>query len=315
MPGTRRSVAVGSVVALVFAGLLPRATAAGAGVSTQAAPGTVRAGVGVVDATWHVGASAGQYAGRIVDPETGEPDDEPAHNVDPYGHQTTRSPSYGIQSRNSVRALVVEGSDGARIALVKNDLYIPQDLLNTRVAQIVFEHELLSPAAEDTGINEANLTIGVSHNHSSPYYSSPSWGVMLFQDVFDIRFFEYMAERMARAVIEASANMVPVRMGASVVGYGATQRHSFGPSIADDGTPAGYPYRNNDNTITVLRFDDMTDPSDPAPLVNFVAFGQHPESLSGNNLITGDWIAPAERMADIDTGAVNHFMQNNTGTA
>ncbi|HEV2813434.1 MAG TPA: hypothetical protein VGW10_09305, partial [Solirubrobacteraceae bacterium] len=55
------------------------------------APATaeIRAGVGVVDASWHVGAAAGQYAS-----ERWEGDE-----MDPHLHQFRRSPSHGIQSR------------------------------------------------------------------------------------------------------------------------------------------------------------------------------------------------------------------------
>jgi hypothetical protein len=277
------------------------------------------AGVGVVDATWHVGASAGQYASKIY-----EGGDEPQHNIDPYGHSTPKNaPSYGIQSRNSARALLIEGANGERVALVKNDLYIPQDLLNTRAAQILEEYDLQAeagicpteyPDCQPTRIDHSNLTIGVSHSHSSPYYSSPSWGLALFQDVFDIRFFEYLAERMALSVIEAANNMEPVRMGAATVFFDGTQKHSFGPALADDGSPAGYPHTENDKTISVMRFDRLTEDG-PEPLANFVTLGEHPEFLEGNNLITGEYIAPMERMADSETGATTVFVQNNTGSA
>ena len=50
------------------------------------------------------------------------------------------------------------------------------------------------------GITRANLTIAVTHDHSSPYYSSTSWGAWAFQDVYDVRFFDYYAKRMAEAV-------------------------------------------------------------------------------------------------------------------
>lgn len=273
----------------------------------------------MVDATWHVGASAGQYASKIY-----EGGDEPQHNMDPYGLSTPKNaPSYGIQSRNSARALLIQGSNGERVALVKNDLYIPQDLLNTRAAQILEEYDVQAdagicpaqyPDCAPTGIDHSNLTIGVSHSHSSPYYSSPSWGLALFQDVFDIRFFEYLAERMALAVIEAANNMEPVRMGAATVFFDGTQKHSFGPAVADDGSPAGYPHTENDKTISVMRFDQLTDRG-PKPLANFVTLGEHPEFLEGNNLITGEYIAAMERMADSETGATTVFVQNNTGSA
>src|SRR5205807_6317972 len=95
----------------------------------------VKAGVGVIDATWHVGASAGQYATDRFNPT------DPTssfligdHGQDPDITSILKVPSYGIQSRDDVRALVVEGVNGHRMAFVKDDLYIPQDLLDQRVA-------------------------------------------------------------------------------------------------------------------------------------------------------------------------------------
>jgi hypothetical protein len=279
----------------------------------------VKAGVAVVDATWHAGASAGQYATDRMDPT--DPNTNAVvgeHDVDPNILSVHRVPSYGIQSRDDVRALVVEGLDGTRMALVKDDLYIPQDLLNQRVSTILKDRDQqirlgLLPGTP-TGISDENMMIAVTHSHSSPYYSSPSWGVWVFQDVFDLRFFEFMAQRLADAVVQASDHMVPVRMGAETLPFDFTQRHSFGPAVADDGTPAGYPQRDNDLTISVLRFDDISDRNHPKPLANFMTLGQHPEMLEGNNLITGEFVVNVERMADAATGAVTVFAQNDTGS-
>ena len=80
---------------------------------------------------------------------------------------------------------MVEGADGKRIALVKNDLYIPQDLLWRRTAQILEQG--------NSGIGHNNLTMAVTHDHSSPYYSSLGAGAWTFQDVFDVRFYNYGA--------------------------------------------------------------------------------------------------------------------------
>jgi hypothetical protein len=266
-----------------------------------AAAGDIRAGVGVVDASWHVGASAGQYAsdGTFVSPEEG--------NYDPTVHSYRRAASYGIQSRMQARALVID-SGGGRLAIVKNDQYIPQDLLWRRTAQILEQDGT-------SGIGRQNLTMAVTHDHSSPMYSSSSWGVWAFQDVFDIRYYEYYAQRMAAAVEQAAANLKPVRVGASVSSFDKTHRHSFGPAIADDGTPAGYPNSDADHDLTVVRFDDMSDPANPEPLANLVTFSLHPEFLEGNDLISADYIAPLERMVDDDTGATTIYMQNAVGTA
>ncbi len=262
----------------------------------------VRAGTASVDASWHVGASAGQYAsdGTFVDPASG--------NYDPTVHSYRRAASYGIQSRLKARAIVVEGADGHRVAIVKNDLYIPQDLVWRRATQILEQEG-------DCGITEQTLTVVSSHNHSSPFYSSTAWGAWAFQDIFDVRFFEYMAERMALAVESACDELVPVRMGAASGAFDKTHRHSFGPQIADDGTPAGYPFSDTDKNLAVIRFDDVSNPQDPKPLANLVSWSGHPEFLNGNDLISADYIAPLERMVDRDSGATTIFMQRSVGTA
>jgi neutral/alkaline ceramidase-like enzyme len=293
--GTARARAAGGLAALAL--VLCALFAA----PQVAAAAQVKAGAAVVDASWHVGASAGQYA------SDGTPLD-PLHDNDPTTHSTRRAPSYGIQSRLQARALVVEGPDGKRAALVKNDLYIPQDLLYRRIAQIL-------ESKPDLRIGRHNLTMTISHDHSSPYYSSPSWGVWAFQDVFDVRFFDYYAKQQAAAVEKAARHLVPVRVGASLNYFNKAHRHSFGGAVADDGTPAGYPKDDTDHDITVIRFDDISDRAHPRPLATLVNFGVHPEDLNGNDLISGDFVAPLQRIIDRTTGGVTIFNQNAVGTS
>src|SRR5438067_12937835 len=92
--------------------------AALAGPAQAATP--VMAGVGVVDGTYHVGSSAGQYASTR---------DGGYGDVDPHAQQVKNQASYGVQSRESVRALVIRGGGGKIVALVSDDHYIPQDAL------------------------------------------------------------------------------------------------------------------------------------------------------------------------------------------
>jgi hypothetical protein len=264
---------------------------------------TVRAGAAAVDATWHVGASAGQYAsdGTFgVDPDAG--------TYNPTTESIRRAPSYGVQSRLQVRAIVVEGANGQRFAIAKTDQYIPQDLLYRRAAQLLEEQG-------DCGITAQTLTMTATHDHSSPMYSSTSWGVWAFQDVFDIRMYDYLSHRIFAAVEKACDQLVPVRVGAAVGQFDKTHRHSYGPAIGDDGTPAGYPYSNTDHDLSVVRFDDISDPSHPKPVATIVNFSGHPEMLEGNDLISADYIAPAQRMIDRATGGVTIWTQGAVGTA
>ncbi len=97
--------------------------------------------------------------------------------------------------------------------------------------------------------------------------------------------------------------------------FDKTHRHSYGPAVADDGTPAGYPQDDTDHDLTVVRFDDVTDPANPRPLANLVNFSLHPEFLNGNDLISADYVAPLQRMVDRATGGLTVFTQNAVGTA
>jgi hypothetical protein len=255
------------------------------------------AGVSVVDATWHVGASAGQF--------TDDTGPTGADGMDPHGHSTKKRISDGVALRTSTRALVMEDTEGDRVAIVSTDLYLPQDFLTRRVTTLV----------QQKGLNVDALAVTASHNHNTPYYSTPGWGTAIFQDVFDVRFYEYMAQRMALAVERASKTMVPVRMGGTTRTFDAIQAHTYGPKVGDDGTPAGQPYSHTTRQLSVVRLDDMSNPKKPQPLANWVVFGVHPEWTWGYDLINGDITHAAARMVDRELGTLSVFSQRETGTS
>lgn len=274
--------------------------------AVSAAPGpepTLRAGVATVDATWHVGASSGQYSGIRA------PHEEIGGEVDPHGHHVTKARSYGVHSRLTIRALVVEGTDGQRVALVKSDNYLAQDLLLRRVGQLLDQG--------DAGVRYAEILHAASHNHSSPYYATPAWGVWLFQDVMDLRMFEYQARAMAQAIEEAAADLAPARMGATTVQHELYKGNITGPQTAHDGSPAGFPRDYGDHDLTLLRFDRWAPDTASGwePLAVWMTFGQHPESLDSYDLITADFLAPLERYVERATGATLLFSQGDVGSA
>ena len=262
----------------------------------------VRAGVGSADATWNVGAGAGQYAEKDPNAAALVTGDE----IDPASNGTTQRRSYGVQSRLTYRSLVVEGNNGERIALVKSDSYLAQDMLTRRAAQILAEG--------DSGVTFENILLQASHNHSSPYYTTPGWGVWIFQDAYDARAFEYHARQMALSIERAAADLRPARMGATTVQHTIYKGNIVGGAIADDGTPAGYPQDHQDAGMTVLRFDDVSGPR-PEPMAAYVNFGQHPESNDPYDLISGDFLAPLERFVQRDLGVPMIFSQADVGSA
>ncbi|MFP5308007.1 MAG: hypothetical protein ACLGIR_00320 [Actinomycetes bacterium] len=295
----RRVLASLSSAALV-AGLLAAAPPAD-DAPVLAAPST-RAGVAVVDATWNVGAAAGQYA-AFRDPSAPLTGGE----VDPHAHATLKRASYGVQSRLTIRAIVVEDAEGDAVALVKSDNYLAQDLLLRRVGQHL--------EAAGSRIADDDILHAASHNHSSPYYATAAAGVWLFQDVIDLRMFEYQARRMAQAILEAEASMVPVRVGGTKVTHDVYKGNIMRQQRADDGSPTGYPSDHGDLDLSVLRFDALDGAGGWTPLATWMTWGQHPESLDSHDLVTADFLAPLERMVERDTGAPLLFSQGDVGSA
>src|SRR5256714_14865776 len=256
----------------------------------------VQAGVAVLDGTYHVGNSAGQYASTR---------DGGYGDYDPHMQQVKNQASYGVQSRESVRAVVVRGADGKVVAEVSDALYLRQYALWRSTA--LFASQMTGGA-----INEGNLTLSVTHNHSSPSYSSFDWGVWTFQDVFDFRFFDYYAKQNAAALKKAYDDMHPVRVSATVSYFDKFQRNPMGPGQADDGSPDGFPQPYTDHDLTVVRFDRVGGRGGPKALATLVNIGQHPEDLMGYNLISGEYPAEMERIVDRVTGGTTIFPPNPT---
>jgi hypothetical protein len=263
----------------------------------------VRAGVGVVDMTPDVGYCAGQYC-ATTDIFSGLA----GGDIDPYLTHKLKQSSYGVQSRLSARAIVIEGSNGKRIALLKSDNYLAQDMLIRRVGQILDQGK--------SGIGYEQILYHVSHNHSAAYSSTPAVGVAVFEDAFDPRFFENQARRLAAAIEIAASKLRPARMGATVVQHRIYKGNIVRPQVADDGTPAGYPLEYNDHGLTVIRFDEVDGSGNfLKPIAVWMNWGEHPESLDGYGLHSADYLGPLERWVEREAGAPLLFSQGDVGSS
>ena len=307
---TSRPTPIGEPFAQVIRSPLRPVVVAQPNTAAEATDGQLRGGVSRVDGSWHIGAAAGQYAS--ASPPGFAPGEQ--GGTDRGLHSSIKRPSYGMESRNWFRAMVLEDGDGRRWALVSNDLYIPQDLINRRVAAILAERDLLAPVTGDpvTGITEENLTISVSHSHTSPFYSSSAPGVWVFEDVFDVRFFEWAAQRMADAVADAVADMRPVQLGAAQIDVTTTKRNPEGPSTGFAGEPAAYSDADTDSVMSVVRVDDVSG-AEPELLANWFVWGRHPEDIDGNDLQSAEWVNAAYRFVDRELGGTTLFSQSDTG--
>lgn len=259
--------------------------------------------------TWHTGSGQGQYGTEGNGLTSGE--------FDPFHHQTKMVPTDGIQSRLFAKAIVVKGADGQKIAYAKTELYLQQDLLTRRVAELVSGAD---PTVEDyvvAGLDGSRIMLGATHNHSAPEYVSGAWGVWLFTDTFDFRAFETTARKVAQAIKQADQALQPAKIGASVTRFDDVQQNILGPSVADDGTPAGFPRDHFDDQLSVIRIDSIDDD----PIAAWVNLGMHPESTETVDLISGDFVAMTERLVErgmgrdpgSDTGPVVVWSQGSVG--
>lgn len=263
--------------------------------------GRVFAGVGVVDMTPDLGYSSGQHGtdgNSLIDGLTGG-------GMDPYLTGKKKEAALGVQSRVTGRAIVIEGSNGKRIALLKSDNYLAQDYLVRRVVQLLEE--------QGSSIGYDQILHGVTHDHSSPYYASPAAGIWLFQDIFDPRFMEFQARRLAQAILLAEKDLRPARLGATTVRHKVYKGNVTRPQRADDGTPAGYPREYGDLGMVVMRIE--TDEAQPRPIAVWVNWGQHPEGLGEHNLQTADYVGHLERFVEREIGAPLVFSQGDVGSA
>ena len=297
----RRVLALAVSAALIAAPFVSTPTPARAAAKSADLGGTIKAGYGIADATWHVGAGAGQYASKSPqDPLTGLG----GGDLDPHNHSLSQKDSYGVQSRLSFRTVIVEDAEGDQVAFVKSDNYLAQDALLRRAGQILAE--------QGSGITYDEMMHMASHNHFSPYYSSPSWGVWLFQDAFDIRAFEYQARALAQSVRDAELALQPARMGATEVDHYLFKGMVARRQLTDDGTPGGYPLDFGDFGLPIVRFEAL---DDGAPIAALINWGMHPEGLAADNLITAEFVAPLERFVERATGAPLVFGQGDVGSA
>src|ERR671917_296823 len=71
---------------------------------------------------------------------------------------------------------------------------------------------------------------------------------------------------IAQAIMNAETAMKPARMGATTVEHKLFKGMIQRKGTADDGTPRGYPDDFGDFGLSIIRFDDMSNPSAPKPL-------------------------------------------------
>jgi neutral ceramidase len=144
------------------------------------------------------------------------------------GHSKVGQTSRGYWTRLHARAFVFEDAAGHTVVLVSCDLWSMPAGLVDRVAEILL-------IREDTHhIDRDQLILAATHTHHSPGNFSTSAFYNAFASPavgFDDRLFEFLAQRIAQAVVEAVRARRPATLAYTVAPLGDVTRNRSLPAF------------------------------------------------------------------------------------
>lgn len=177
----------------------------------------------------------------------------------------------GVHDRMAARALVI--SDGAtKLALVMVDAI---GVSNRRINTI---RDLASAA---TGISPQNILVGATHTHSAPDMQGLWCGV-------SSTYKAYFDAQVARAVIQADANLQPATLRTNTIQLNGLQSNRRGWGFSD-------------TDLSVLQAVDVGG----VPIATLVEFAAHATFLGyDNTLIARDWPGATQDQIEARGGGI-----------
>ncbi|RMG13759.1 MAG: hypothetical protein D6731_11545 [Planctomycetota bacterium] len=250
-----------AAVPVVGAG--PPLAASGGTVPTSAPPppavaSPYRAGVATADITPPVGVPLAGYGGggrRRLFPD-----------LDPTNYHTFLVPSRGVRDRLEAKALVLaNGSEEVCILTL--------DAIATDAELVAEAHR--RARARGFGLPLEKVLACSSHTHSGPgALTRRMFWELLAADLYVPRVADFVAERIADALVAAERNLQPARVGvgtAQVVGATRNRRAADSPALDPDSV---------DPELLVIRVDR----ADGSPLATVWNFAIHGTYFDSHNL-------------------------------
>ena len=204
---------------------------------------------------------------------------EPGGAMCGYGDRENR-PSEGIHDRLSCRCLFFQW-EAQRIALVSCDMLVITPELREAVLERI------------AGANADHVMLAATHTHSGPGGYKKGWLIeRLVMGTYSEAMFDFLADRIAEAVLSASRHLRPAS-----VGFGAGEASELIRNRRHEGGPT-------DSEVGLLRVDGR----DGTPMALAVNFAAHPTVLSPENLhYSGDYAGLTAQRLEEATGATVLF--------
>lgn len=206
------------------------------------------------------------------------------------GYAARNKTSEGIHDPLFLTAIVFD-DETTRLAMVSADLCFVPLAVKEKIAPKVQKGASISPE---------NLIIAATHTHSGPVTSG---------DKADAEWLKSLAETILRAVNEAAANMVSVKLrvgtGTSDVGVNRRERRPDG-TIALGHNEDGFV----DRQVGVIRIEGEAG----EPFATLINYGCHGTVLGGGNyLISADYMGAAVRRVQGEVGGIVTFFNGAPG--
>jgi len=212
----------------------------------------------------------------------------PPPGISKAGYSMMAHKGEGVRNRLHARAVYLRDSRGNAVALVQCDLLSGSRLLHHRVA------ELIAPV---TDVSARGLMLSGTHTHSAPgnYFSSNFYNSFASgKSGFDHDLFEFLANKIAHAVVDACRNRRPAKIATGTTEiYGMTRNRSIEPYLAnfeDSGRDVSRdPLKAVNPVLTMVRIDLMDDEGNYRPAGAFSSFSIHPTVVPyWNDFYTAD---------------------------
>ena len=215
------------------------------------------------------------------------------------GHSLYASFGVGFRNKLMARVAYIKPKKGRPVALVQCDLISGSRIVHHKVAELI---------ADKTDIDSAGLVITATHTHSGPgnYVGNNFYNDLISNAKgFIEKYFVFICEQIAVAVIEAYDNRKPARVATGTTTVeNVTKNRSLPAYLLNENIQKQKTSPNEFDAVNphlhMIRIDCQDDQGAYVPIGTFTNFSNHPNSRPSelDDLYHGDVTAFSERVLE-----------------